>query len=63
MIYGIAVLILIALTLLFYFTIEKSVVALVLAIVTIIVGYFVAVATIARESEGEGAEGGRPGGS
>ncbi|NPA03447.1 MAG: hypothetical protein GXO61_01135 [Epsilonproteobacteria bacterium] len=47
--YGMLVLALIALGVLFFFTIKKSVIMLVLAILTIIFGYFFAVTTIAKE--------------
>jgi len=53
MIYMVLVLALIALGVVYLFVIKKSIAALILAIVSIIVGYFVAVATIAKEAEEE----------
>ncbi len=53
MIYLALVLALIAIGVIFLFTIKKSVAALVLAIVMIIVGYFFAVSMIAKEAEDE----------
>jgi len=53
MIYLGIVLALIAVGVVFLFTIKKSIAALVLAIIAIIVGYFFAVSMIAKEAESE----------
>ena len=53
MIYMALVLVLIALGVVFLFAIKKSIAALVLAIIAIIVGYFAAVSMIAKEAESE----------
>ena len=53
MIYAAIVLGLIALGVVYLFVIDKSILALILAIVSIIAGYFFAVATIAKEAEEE----------
>ncbi|MRI58896.1 MAG: hypothetical protein C6H99_05250 [Epsilonproteobacteria bacterium] len=53
MIYMVLVLALIAMGVVFLFTIKKSVLALILAIIMIIVGYFFAVGMIAKEAEDE----------
>ena len=53
MIYAAIVLVLIALGVVFLFTIKKSIAALILAIIAIIAGYFFAVSMIAKEAENE----------
>ena len=53
MIYMALVLALIAMGVVFLFTIKKSIMALILAIIMIIVGYFFAVGMIAKEAEDE----------
>jgi hypothetical protein len=55
MIYAAIVLGLIALGVFYLFVIEKGVFALVFAIISIIIGYFFAVAAIAKEAEEEAA--------
>ena len=56
MIYAAIVLGLIALGVVYLFVIDKSILALILAIISIIAGYFFAVATIAKEAEDEADE-------
>ncbi len=53
MIYAAIVLGLIALGVVYLFVIDKSILALILAIISIIAGYFFAVSTIAKEAEEE----------